>query len=42
MPDMTGTWINYMQERLVITVHPQLTTLMTNWEQPPRTIRRGM
>jgi hypothetical protein len=41
MPDMTGTWINYMQERLVITVHPQLTTLMTNWEQPPRTIRRG-
>lgn len=42
MPDMTGTWINYMQERLIVTVHPQLATLMTNWGQPPRTIRRSM
>lgn len=38
-PDMTGTWINYMQERLIAAVHPQLTTMMTNWDRPPRTIR---
>jgi hypothetical protein len=38
-PDMTGTWINHMQERLVVTIHPQLSALVTNWDQPPRTIR---
>lgn len=37
-PDLTGTWINHMQERLVVTIHPQLSTLVTNWDQPPRTI----
>ena len=39
-PDLTGTWINHMQECLVGAVNPQLTYLTTSWTQRPRTIRR--
>jgi hypothetical protein len=39
-PDMTGIWINHIQERLVIAINPRLASLAITPEQQPRTIRR--
>jgi hypothetical protein len=37
--DITGTWLNYMQECLIAAINPQLVALTSTVEQP-RTIRR--
>jgi hypothetical protein len=39
-PDMTGTWICYMQERLIAAANPHLANLTADWAQRTRTIRR--
>jgi hypothetical protein len=40
LDNMTGLWINYMQECLVTAVNPQVACLAINWEQHAHTIRR--
>lgn len=40
LDNMTGIWINYMQECLVTAVNPQLASLVINSEQHAHTIRR--
>lgn len=38
-PDMTGTWIMYMQECLIAAANPHLANLTAHWGQRNRTIR---